>query len=82
MLDPFLGSGTTMFVANQMGRDCVGIEIHPEYYEKIKSRLELPLFKLANGKFENESLEPERRLNTAASGFGHLFQETTSFIQS
>ena len=30
VLDPFYGSGTTGFVANALGRDCIGIEINPD----------------------------------------------------
>jgi len=33
VLDPFLGSGTTSLVANSLGRNSIGIEILPEYYE-------------------------------------------------
>ena len=33
VLDPFLGSGTTSVVAGQLGRNSIGIEILPEYYE-------------------------------------------------
>ncbi|HXG67123.1 MAG TPA: site-specific DNA-methyltransferase [Blastocatellia bacterium] len=33
VLDPFLGSGTTCMVAKEMGRNSIGIEIKPEYYE-------------------------------------------------
>ena len=33
ILDPFLGSGTTSLVANELGRNSLGIEILPEYYE-------------------------------------------------
>lgn len=33
VLDPFLGSGTTSLVANELGRNSIGIEILPEYYE-------------------------------------------------
>ena len=29
--DPFLGSGTTMVAAEQLGRVCYGIEIEPRY---------------------------------------------------
>lgn len=61
VLDPFLGSGTTMFVANRLGRKCVGIEIVPEYVEAITSKLNLPLFDGKNGKVENEANKPERR---------------------
>jgi DNA modification methylase len=40
VLDPFMGSGTTNFVAQRMSRNSIGIEILPEYYEKVKSKLE------------------------------------------
>jgi site-specific DNA-methyltransferase (adenine-specific) len=35
VLDPFLGSGTTIYVANQLRRNSIGIEISPEYYENV-----------------------------------------------
>lgn len=38
ILDPFLGSGTTMKVCQDLGRSCIGIEINPEYCEVIKKR--------------------------------------------
>lgn len=31
VLDPFLGGGTTMFVADKMGRSSVGVELNPEF---------------------------------------------------
>lgn len=31
VLDPFLGGGTTMYVANDMGRDAIGIELNPTF---------------------------------------------------
>lgn len=39
VLDPFLGSGTTMVVAVQEGRDCVGYEIDPAMRAVIEERL-------------------------------------------
>jgi DNA modification methylase len=42
VLDPFLGSGTTARVCQQLSRNCVGIEVNPTYIEMAKSRLELP----------------------------------------
>jgi len=39
VLDPFAGSGTTLFVSNRMKRHSIGIEIMPEYYEMIKSKI-------------------------------------------
>jgi len=38
VLDPFLGSGTTMKVAQDLGRPCIGIEIKPEYCEMSRAR--------------------------------------------
>jgi DNA modification methylase len=39
VLDPFAGSGTTLVVAEQLGRPCLGIEIDPQNGEIISSRL-------------------------------------------
>jgi site-specific DNA-methyltransferase (adenine-specific)/site-specific DNA-methyltransferase (cytosine-N4-specific) len=39
VLDPFLGSGTTVKVARRMFRNSIGIEIVPEYYEMVKSEI-------------------------------------------
>jgi len=36
VLDPFMGSGTTISVAQEMGRKAIGIEILQEYYEQVK----------------------------------------------
>lgn len=40
VLDPFMGSGTTNFVAKRMNRNSIGIEILPEYYNSVKEQLE------------------------------------------
>lgn len=39
VLDPFLGSGTTGVVCNTLERDCVGIELNPEYADLARVRL-------------------------------------------
>lgn len=36
VLDPFMGSGTTLFVAHEMGRKAIGIDIMPEYVEMVE----------------------------------------------
>ncbi|MCP5496540.1 MAG: site-specific DNA-methyltransferase [Leptospiraceae bacterium] len=41
VLDPFMGSGTTVVVSNKMNRKGIGIEILPEYYDLAKERLNL-----------------------------------------
>jgi DNA modification methylase len=40
VLDPFLGSGTTIIAAHRTGRRCYGCEISPEYCEVILQRCE------------------------------------------
>lgn len=42
VLDPFMGSGTTNFVAKRMNRNSIGIEILPEYYKLVKKQLDTP----------------------------------------
>lgn len=37
VLDPFMGSGTTIVVANRLKRNAVGIDIIPEYYNHVKN---------------------------------------------
>lgn len=39
VLDPFIGSGTTLAVAQKLGLKGIGIEINPEYIPLIKKRL-------------------------------------------
>jgi site-specific DNA-methyltransferase (adenine-specific) len=39
VLDPFLGSGTTAAVADRLGRDCIGIELNPDYLKHTFERL-------------------------------------------
>jgi adenine-specific DNA-methyltransferase len=56
ILDPFLGSGTTMKVARDLNRSCIGIELEPEYihdivYERVFAEYEPP---------EEEDSEPEQ----------------------
>lgn len=40
VLDPFMGSGTTVLVANRMHRNAIGIDIVPEYYDLVKKQIE------------------------------------------
>ena len=39
VLDPFMGSGTTLFVGLRLKRKTIGIDILPEYYEMVKNGL-------------------------------------------
>lgn len=51
ILDPFLGSGTTLLAAELEGFRCVGVEMNPEYIEIIKARFSgIPILrKMASG---------------------------------
>lgn len=40
VLDPFLGAGTTALVADRLGRDCIGIELNPDYAAMARRRIE------------------------------------------
>lgn len=40
VLDPFMGSGTTILVANRMGRNSVGIEIQEKYVSLVNKRIQ------------------------------------------
>ena len=39
VLDPFAGSGTTLLVAERLGRDSLGIELNPEYVAIAERRI-------------------------------------------
>lgn len=39
VLDPFFGAGTTGLVADQLGRNCIGIELNPEYISIAQKRI-------------------------------------------
>lgn len=38
MLDPFLGSGTTLIACEDLGRICYGVEFDPYYADVIRKR--------------------------------------------
>jgi DNA modification methylase len=40
VLDPFFGAGTTGLVADRLGRDCIGIELNPEYAALAERRIQ------------------------------------------
>jgi site-specific DNA-methyltransferase (adenine-specific) len=48
VLDPFNGTGTTMIAAMESGRNSVGYEIDPGYFDMAKARLEKPSCNLFN----------------------------------
>src|SRR2546425_4529889 len=39
VLDPFMGTGTTIVVASRAGRHSIGLEINPTYFQFASDRL-------------------------------------------
>ena len=62
VLDPFMGSGTTNFVAKRMKRHSIGIEIIPEYYEMVKSGIQPVDIYLLEPKTKYEKDQSEGRI--------------------
>ena len=62
VLDPFMGSGTTLVVANRLRRNSIGIDIVPEYYEMVRKRLQPVELYLLEPKAKYEKTKPERRI--------------------
>ena len=43
VLDPFVGSGTVLVVAQRLGRNGIGLELKPEYVDMARKRLAKPV---------------------------------------
>ena len=62
VLDPFMGSGTTNFVAKKMKRHSIGIEIITEYYEMVKRGIQPVDIYLLEPKTKYEKDQSEGRI--------------------
>jgi len=64
VLDPFMGSGTTVVVANKMGRVGIGIEILEEYYKIVSSQLNQQMLVLEpKGKYEKTKATKRKKIH-------------------
>lgn len=62
VLDPFMGSGTTLIVANRMRRHSIGIDIVPDYCKMATSHFEaVPLYLFEPKKELHEKAKSKRR---------------------
>ncbi len=61
VLDPFMGSGTTILVANRMKRHSIGIDIIPEYYKMVKEQVEPTKLYLLEPEVKYETAKPKKR---------------------
>ncbi|MFH1004777.1 MAG: site-specific DNA-methyltransferase [Bacteroidota bacterium] len=55
VLDPFMGSGTTIKVAKDLKRNSIGIDVSPEYYSMVKSQIQEKEFVLFEPKAKYET---------------------------
>jgi site-specific DNA-methyltransferase (adenine-specific)/site-specific DNA-methyltransferase (cytosine-N4-specific) len=62
VLDPFMGSGTTISVANRMKRNSIGIEIVPEYFEMVSKEFKPVELYLLEPNEKYAKTEHERRI--------------------
>lgn len=63
VLDPFMGSGTTLNVASRMKRNSIGIEIAHEYYQMVKKKLNPVELYLLEPKVNYEKTKSKRRIS-------------------
>ncbi len=62
VLDPFMGSGTTLKVASRMKRNSIGIEIVPDYYEMVSKQIKPIELYIFEPKAKYEKSKPEKRI--------------------
>ncbi len=60
VLDPFMGSGTTILVANRMLRNAIGIEVVPEYYEMVRNQIKAAAPQLFDTKADHDGVESQQ----------------------
>ena len=65
VLDPFLGSGTTMKVAKELGRNCYGYEIDLELEEIIRKKIGYDQVTLVGDRIQIEKRGDSKKLRTS-----------------
>jgi len=57
VLDPFMGSGTTIVVANRLRRNSIGIDIQQEFYDMVKDKVPAVDYYLCDSEKNHEKTE-------------------------
>ena len=70
VVDPFCGSGTTLIAAEQLGRQCYGMEISPAYCDVIVKRWETLTGKKATLEITDGKTRPAKTTDSAATATG------------
>ncbi len=60
VLDPFMGSGTTILIANRMKRHSIGIDLMAEYYNMVKEQVQPVELCLLEPKIKHEKNKSKR----------------------
>lgn len=61
ILDPFMGSGTTIRAAKKLNRNCIGIDIVPEYCRMVQEEIAETELLLFEQKATYEKTKPKKR---------------------
>src|SRR5215472_4745451 len=69
VLDPFLGSGTTLIAAERTGRRCYGLELDPAYVDTIVRRWQALTGGRAHHRGSGQSFDDRAREAEVADGF-------------
>jgi DNA modification methylase len=67
VLDPFMGSGSTLVGAREAGKHGIGFELSPEYIELARRRLERTSFDGKSGSFEIRQGDARQLVETLAA---------------
>ena len=92
VLDPFAGSGTTLRVAQQLQRNCVGVEMNPAFVALIERRLAQPFqdFDSVDPRMQRrpqnlpedkQEKNPKPKRKTKDAPIGTLFDEMLSISE-
>lgn len=78
VLDPFMGSGTTLLVAQRLVRNSIGIDIMPEYYDIVKNATQTTELRIFEKGVYYAKTKSKRRKNIRRTKHRHISQKTHS----
>ena len=80
VLDPFVGSGTTMLAAKNLGRNSIGIEINPDFKSIIESKIGINQNIFFNDvKFEVVEIKGKKDYSTEITKLPYIFHDPVKF---
>ena len=79
VLDPFLGSGTTVLAAKNLDRNSIGYEINSEFIPIIKQKLNANQYDMSGTTFEFISDNSKRDFETDIRNLPYIFHDPHTF---